>query len=204
MFAAAPRATPDDGEGRWLWMAAGLALGILGGFAGGFVVGQRDTTPAPITVQSPVSRSDGSPLPAPTMGQDYSDSAVAPTPVEDPPVKPTERPATGAAPPPRTTAADSAPAAEAQQTPADFGGIETRSDRREALAGPGAIEFVSRPAGAQILLDGRVIGRTPLILSDVRPGQYAVRLALPEHRRWETTVDVAPGTRARVAASLEK
>jgi len=63
---------------------------------------------------------------------------------------------------------------------------------------------VSRPAAAEVFLDERPIGRTPMVLSNVRPGAHAVRLALPGHGRWATTIDAAPGTRTRVAASLER
>jgi hypothetical protein len=63
---------------------------------------------------------------------------------------------------------------------------------------------VSRPSGAQVFVDGRFVGTTPLRLSDVAAGSHAVRIALPGHRRWVTSVNVSPGERSRVAASLER
>jgi hypothetical protein len=55
-----------------------------------------------------------------------------------------------------------------------------------------------------VFIDDRLVGRTPMLLSDVRPGAHAVRLELPTYRSWKTSVDAAPGVRTRVAASLEQ
>jgi hypothetical protein len=63
---------------------------------------------------------------------------------------------------------------------------------------------MSRPSGAQVILDGRVVGRTPLVIPNVTPGTHSVRLELAGFTRWATSVDVNAGARARVAASLEQ
>jgi hypothetical protein len=64
---------------------------------------------------------------------------------------------------------------------------------------------VSRPSGAQVFLDERLVGTTPLSLGGVAPGIHGVRIALPEHRRWATAVAVTDDdSRVRVAASLER
>jgi hypothetical protein len=55
-----------------------------------------------------------------------------------------------------------------------------------------------------VFLDGRLVGTTPVVLQDVPPGPHAVRIDLVGHRRWVTTIDLAPGARQRVAASLER
>jgi serine/threonine protein kinase len=173
----------------WFPMAAMLAVGLLMGFGAGFVVGQRDFTPAPRTAERAVPRAQREateePLPTPTVGQDFSESAV-PSTVEEEEIKPTE-------PQPRATL----PAPVSDQVP---------SERPEpsASTGPASMEVVSRPSGAQVYVDGRIVGRTPLVLPDVNPGDYSVRIALPGHQRWATTVNVAAGSRARVAASLER
>jgi len=67
----------------------------------------------------------------------------------------------------------------------------------------GALQIVSRPAGAQVSVDGRLVGATPLVLSDVTPGSHTIRLELIGHQPWSSTVAVTVGQRARVAASLE-
>ena len=89
---------------------------------------------------------------------------------------------------------------------------ETRSRTAEVRPRPsrttqptiGALFVDSHPSGAQVFVDGALVGRTPLLLNDVRSGEHRVRLALPMHRTWATSVDVTGGERTRVAASLEE
>ena len=73
-----------------------------------------------------------------------------------------------------------------------------------AAVGPATVRVLSRPAGAQVVLDGRVIGRTPLEIGAVSPGEHSIRLELTDFKRWETTMDVKPGDQLRVQASLEQ
>ena len=72
-----------------------------------------------------------------------------------------------------------------------------------AIAEQGSLEVVSRPSGAQVSLDGRVVGATPLSLPAVRKGVHDVLIELPGYDRWSTSVVVTTGTRTRVGASLE-
>ena len=216
---AAPVAPPRDFEFAartqersrvpWFGMAAMLAIGVLMGFAGGFVAGQRDAIPAPRSAERAVSRAEREPEPAATTGQDFTESSVpdsAQRPpsraeavrqsVEERPVQPTEPEIEPERVPPAATRAGSTPARQTPPSDPDSVGAAT--------SGPPSLEVVSRPAGAQVFLDGRLVGRTPLVLSGVTPGDHAVRLTMPGHQRWVTSVTVAPGTRARVAASLER
>jgi hypothetical protein len=62
----------------------------------------------------------------------------------------------------------------------------------------------SRPRGAAVYLDGRLVGTTPLQLAEVSAGRHVFRLELPGHRRWADTVQIVGGERHRVAASLEE
>jgi hypothetical protein len=68
----------------------------------------------------------------------------------------------------------------------------------------GAIEVLSHPQGAQVLLDGNVVGRAPLSIADVREGTHEIRLELAGFKPWVASVRVTGGNRARVGASLEK
>jgi hypothetical protein len=68
----------------------------------------------------------------------------------------------------------------------------------------GALRVESRPSGAAVLIDGRVVGTTPLQISDLEPGSHQVRLELPGHRPWATATTVVAGQSVRVAASLEE
>ena len=76
--------------------------------------------------------------------------------------------------------------------------------RRVPLSGTGALVVFSRPPGADVFLDERLVGSTPLSLDEVTAGTHGVRIALPEHRAWVTSVTVTPGASHRVAASLER
>jgi len=71
-------------------------------------------------------------------------------------------------------------------------------------AGPASLEVVSRPSGAQVILDGRVIGKTPMTIPDVATGDHSIRLELAGFKGWATSVGVKAGTATRVAASLEQ
>jgi hypothetical protein len=55
-----------------------------------------------------------------------------------------------------------------------------------------------------VFLDGKLIGTTPLVVSTVGVGEYAIRLDRDGYRRWATTVRIASGERSKVAASLER
>jgi hypothetical protein len=77
----------------------------------------------------------------------------------------------------------------------------TAAGERPAL---GSIAALSRPSGAMVYLDGRAIGRTPIVVAQIAPGSHAIRIELEGHRRWATTIEVTGGARTRVAASLER
>jgi serine/threonine protein kinase len=68
----------------------------------------------------------------------------------------------------------------------------------------GILRVESRPSGAAVIVDGRVVGTTPLQISDVEPGAHQIRLELPGHRPWSTTTTIVAGQTVRVAASLEE
>jgi hypothetical protein len=172
--------------------AAALVIGLMTGFAGGFVAGQRQIalTPDPEVTgtrgfsEAPVETKpepvEAAPVvaPAPTV----VDPPAAEAPVAPPAVPP-------AAEPPVPPVAET-PGAPVADTPAP--------------RGPGRLTVFSRPSGAQVFLDERPVGTTPLSLADVTPGRHTVRIALPGHQRWATDIEVTPGMATRVAASLEQ
>ena len=68
----------------------------------------------------------------------------------------------------------------------------------------GGLFIDSRPAGAKVFLDGKLIGTTPLGMASVAAGEHAVRLEYDGYRRWTSSVRVVAGEQNRVTASLEK
>jgi len=69
-------------------------------------------------------------------------------------------------------------------------------------AGPGAVEVESRPPGARVYIDGRLVGTTPLARTPVPAGTHTVRLERGGYRLWVETVEVTAGEPSRVTASL--
>ena len=70
--------------------------------------------------------------------------------------------------------------------------------------GVGLLEIDSRPDGARVVVDGYLVGTTPLVVSDVTNGIHRVRIERDGYQPWVTTVDVQPADRFRVAASLDR
>ena len=68
----------------------------------------------------------------------------------------------------------------------------------------GSLFVDSRPQGANVLLDGTIVGKTPLMLTAVKVGTHVVRIELAEHKPWSSTTRVTAGQEARVTGSLER
>lgn len=68
----------------------------------------------------------------------------------------------------------------------------------------GALSVESRPTGAKVYVDGRLVGSTPLSLPEVAAGEHAIRIERDGYRRWSSSVRVVADQRNRVAASLER
>jgi len=68
----------------------------------------------------------------------------------------------------------------------------------------GTLIVDSRPPGAKVYVDGRLVGTTPASLPDVSAGSHAIRLELDGYRRWTSSVRVVATEQNRVTASLER
>jgi serine/threonine-protein kinase len=68
----------------------------------------------------------------------------------------------------------------------------------------GALVVDSRPAGAQVFVDGKLAGTTPMTLPSVSAGSHAIRLDHAGYRRWSSSIRVVAGEQNRVTASLER
>jgi len=68
----------------------------------------------------------------------------------------------------------------------------------------GALNVVSRPPGAAVYLDGRLVGTTPLSLPSVTAGSHAIRLEHDGYRRWTSAIRVVATEANRITASLER
>jgi len=70
--------------------------------------------------------------------------------------------------------------------------------------GFGTLVADSRPPGARVVLDGKVIGKTPIKLGNVKAGAHTVRLEIDGYRVWSTDVKVVAGRDTRVTGSLDR
>jgi TolB-like protein len=67
----------------------------------------------------------------------------------------------------------------------------------------GTLSIHTRPAGATVLLDGRLLGRTPLVDQKIAVGAHALRIELPGHCVWSDSVTIAAATPVERTIELE-
>lgn len=82
-----------------------------------------------------------------------------------------------------------------------------RAGRSGAAAKPaatGSVTVDSRPRGAQVTIDGRAVGATPLSAPGLSPGVHTVRVELAGHNPVTTSVTVKAGETAKIAVTLEQ
>jgi serine/threonine-protein kinase len=89
-----------------------------------------------------------------------------------------------------------APAATRRPAPA-------QSAPREKTSFTGSVYVDSRPQGARITIDGKDYGTTPVRIPSVPIGSHVIRLELPNHRAWSSSLRVTAGVEARVTGSLD-
>ncbi len=70
-------------------------------------------------------------------------------------------------------------------------------------ASTGSVYIDTRPTGAQVTIDGRLMGTTPMRVPDLSPGSHTIRLDLAGHKSVTTTVVVRAGQQVPVRVSLE-
>ena len=68
----------------------------------------------------------------------------------------------------------------------------------------GIVQISSRPADADVLLNGEFVGRTPLILDDVSAGKHVVELDLPGFATVFRRFDTSDGSKGEVEVRMPK
>ena len=71
------------------------------------------------------------------------------------------------------------------------------------IAKPGAMNFYSEPAGAEIYVDNNFMGVTPLSLKKVAEGEHEIRLVREKYKEWTQRVFVRSFQPTDVKATLE-
>jgi hypothetical protein len=68
----------------------------------------------------------------------------------------------------------------------------------------GGISVESRPPGARVFVNDRLVGSTPLAIPGLPAGAATVRIELEGYQPWVTRIRVGAGDETRVTASLER
>jgi len=179
-----------------------LVLGGIGALAwpGRLLMGmRRDVGTSGAQIQSASQPTPTVPLEAPT-------NVLPPAP--DPQPRATDVPAETATPSKPATAI--ATPSEAPANAPDVPRAERPARQVEpppVKADPnaaGGLFAITRPVGAQVLLDNKLIGTTPLFMSQLSSGSHEVRLELPGFKTYSSSIQVEPNTRFRLAVQLEE
>jgi hypothetical protein len=107
--------------------------------------------------------------------------------------------ATPATPPTPVAATPSPVAATPPGTPS--APVERRPAAVEGYRG--ALVLSSTPEGAQVLINGRAMGQTPIVLEDLPVGSRAVVLRRDGYSPWSTSVRVVANQRVPIRAALK-
>ena len=180
-----------------------LMLGIIGALAwsGPLLMGMRrdaGTWGALIQNASP---------PTPTVPLESPTNVLPPAAAPQPPA--TDVPAESATPsePAIAIATPSkAPGANAPNAPRAERPVR-QEERLPVNADPnaaGGLFAITRPLGAQVFLDNKLIGTTPLFMSQLSSGSHEVRLELPGFRTYSSSIQVEPSRRFRLAVQLDE
>jgi serine/threonine protein kinase len=71
-----------------------------------------------------------------------------------------------------------------------------------AGARTGSIYADTNPRAARVVIDGRVYGKTPVLVPELKPGTHTVRLEMDGYTTSSTSVTVRAGEQSRVSVSL--
>jgi hypothetical protein len=68
----------------------------------------------------------------------------------------------------------------------------------------GSLRVESQPTGARIVFDGEAVGETPLVVTEVAPGEHQITLALDAigYKRWSSSVVVVAGREEKLLAIM--
>jgi hypothetical protein len=114
--------------------------------------------------------------------------------------------------PPARTDAPARTATPAENLPTAPATPAVDQPRREAEPPPAAAKpnaarglfAITRPLGAQVFVDEKPVGVTPLFMPDLSPGVHQVRLERPGFKTYSSSIEVKPNERFRLAVQLEE
>jgi hypothetical protein len=180
-----------------------MVVGVLIGFASGYLTSPGFNVPGATVPGATVPRATAphAAVPQATVPEAAAPEAAAPK------AAPPAAPATLNPSPSQISATAVNPPSSKANTGGPLSAAPVREPRVPAAAAAitrpqGSIVVVSRPPGADVALDGRVVGQTPMSIPNVTEGMHVLGIELPGFSRWATTVSVEAGEPTRVGASL--
>jgi hypothetical protein len=192
-------------SGAWLKIVIALLIFVSIGalaWSGRLLMGmRRNADTSRPQIQSTPSRTPTVPPPVPTnvlpRAPDPQPS-VADVPAET--AKPSA-PAAGIATPSEAPAnAPDAAAPRVERPARQAERLPVNTDPNAA----GGLFAITRPLGAQVFLDNKLIGTTPFFMSQLSSGPHEVRLELPGFKTYSSSIQVEPNQRFRLAVQLDE
>jgi hypothetical protein len=90
-----------------------------------------------------------------------------------------------------------------RRAPSSSLNVTLKAERPPVVATTGSASVDTRPRGARITIDGRVVGQSPIRVPGLSPGRHTVQIDLAGYKPLVTPIDVKAGETARVAVTLE-
>ena len=87
-------------------------------------------------------------------------------------------------------------------TPSRTISVPLRAGVSQTAPRTGSIYLESRPRAARVLIDGRYVGTSPLLVPELSPGSHTVRFELAGYTTSTSTVAVKAGEQTRVSLTL--
>ncbi len=88
-----------------------------------------------------------------------------------------------------------------------MGEVEVSEDYHDLnvkLEKAGFLEVVSTPTGADVILNDKLVGKTPLSIPKIKKDKYVIKLALADYQDYSQEIDLISVDRAKVEVKLEK
>lgn len=193
----------------WVGIAAaglaGIALGLTGGYAWGLSRGRTPiTTTAAVQLEAPAANG-AAPAPGdtdvPLVAAPPSSSAAGAVPLETARGQQAAPGSTGERPAAAASSDPPGPPVPAVARTAVRPAAPRPAAARAAL---GSLSVDSRPRGARVVVDGKRLGVTPLVVSALSPGVHRVTIERSGYAPLVTRADVKAGERARVNVTLAR
>ena len=109
-----------------------------------------------------------------------------------------------AAAPPAIEPPAAAPVEQSAPDRASAPPVARARERQEAPATRGSLLVDSRPQKASVIIDGRAVGHTLLVVPELSPGMHSVLIQLKGHRPVQSRVAIVAGEQTKLAVSLER